>query len=352
MSATATTIFKIKAIEDFIAPSTGSNGGQNPILLSFREGQPFYALSSDHRNGLYFVSTQFATPFARTAVSGLVPMDKFIQVDLMSRDAVRFAEVMVMRQMSENPMQPLQPLQPMQASQMGHGDEFRIKVFRESCAHIVISLMRISGHARHDSGCSIDQSSHATAASNSSSVAINGSGSNHMLTAAKATRSHQYSHMRSRSHSDAAIVAAAAAAADGTAVQPSMGGAYHTLHGNGHGHGRLLGSSQSYSHLRPSAQSGHPLHPPAHAQMSVAPSAPTATVPAGSADRTFEQRASEPASTMKKLSNASFATLDSSLKDRRISSSQSSSTGKAPPVSHAHRPSAFIYRKVSHAHGE
>ncbi|OAJ39711.1 hypothetical protein BDEG_23540 [Batrachochytrium dendrobatidis JEL423] len=78
MPALASTIFKIKAIADYISPS--------PHLLSFRKGQPFYALSADSERGVYFVSTQYATPFARTAVSGMVPIRYFQEVDLMSRD--------------------------------------------------------------------------------------------------------------------------------------------------------------------------------------------------------------------------------------------------------------------------
>jgi hypothetical protein len=81
MPAVASTIFKIRAHSDFIAPPDAS-----PDLLSFRKGQPFYALSADYEKGIYFVSTQFAVPFARTAVSGLVPMEYFEKVDLMSRD--------------------------------------------------------------------------------------------------------------------------------------------------------------------------------------------------------------------------------------------------------------------------
>lgn len=55
MPAVASTIFKIRAHSDFIAkPDT------NPDVLSFRKGQPFYALSADYEKGFYFVSTQFA----------------------------------------------------------------------------------------------------------------------------------------------------------------------------------------------------------------------------------------------------------------------------------------------------
>ncbi|KAH6567583.1 hypothetical protein BASA50_011210 [Batrachochytrium salamandrivorans] len=78
MPALASTIFKIKAISDYISPS--------PHLLSFRKGQPFYALSADSERGIYFVSTQYATPFARAAVSGMVPIRYFQEVDLMSKD--------------------------------------------------------------------------------------------------------------------------------------------------------------------------------------------------------------------------------------------------------------------------
>lgn len=78
MSAIASTIFKIKAVTDFMSP--------DPSILSFRNGQPFYALAADHDKGVYHVSTQYATPFARNAVYGLVPIKYFVQVDLMSKE--------------------------------------------------------------------------------------------------------------------------------------------------------------------------------------------------------------------------------------------------------------------------
>ncbi|KAJ3302875.1 hypothetical protein HDV03_004505 [Kappamyces sp. JEL0829] len=81
MPAIASTIFKIRAHSDFIAPADAS-----PDVLSFRKGQPFYALNADYDKGTYFVSTQFAVPFSRTAVSGLVPMEYFDKVDLLSKD--------------------------------------------------------------------------------------------------------------------------------------------------------------------------------------------------------------------------------------------------------------------------
>ncbi|KAJ3256467.1 hypothetical protein HK103_005465 [Boothiomyces macroporosus] len=80
MPAIASTIFKIRADSDFIASA------DQPELLSFRKGQPFYALAADFEKGLYFVSTQFAVPFSRTAVSGMVPMEHFSKVDLHSKD--------------------------------------------------------------------------------------------------------------------------------------------------------------------------------------------------------------------------------------------------------------------------
>lgn len=81
MPAVASTIFKIRAHTDFIAPS---DAGAN--VLSFRKGQPFYALNADYERGTYFVSTQFAVPFSRSSVSGLVPMEYFEKVDLLSKD--------------------------------------------------------------------------------------------------------------------------------------------------------------------------------------------------------------------------------------------------------------------------
>jgi Variant SH3 domain len=74
----ASQIFKIRAHSDYIS--------HDPSLLSFRAGQPFYALSKDLTSGTYFVSTQFAVPFSRSAVSGLVPIDCFDTVNLLARD--------------------------------------------------------------------------------------------------------------------------------------------------------------------------------------------------------------------------------------------------------------------------
>lgn len=75
MPAVALKIFKIRAHSDFISKSDACQD-----ILSFRKGQPFYALSVDYEKGFYFVSTQFAVPFSRTAVSGLVPIVYFDKV--------------------------------------------------------------------------------------------------------------------------------------------------------------------------------------------------------------------------------------------------------------------------------
>jgi hypothetical protein len=80
MSAIASTIFKIRAHSDFVPETNDEN------ILSFRKGQPFYALSTNIEKGYYFVSTQFAVPFSRTAVCGMVPMSYFEKVDLFSKD--------------------------------------------------------------------------------------------------------------------------------------------------------------------------------------------------------------------------------------------------------------------------
>ncbi|KAJ3160742.1 hypothetical protein HK101_000878, partial [Irineochytrium annulatum] len=67
------TIFKIKATEGYIASNTDH--------ISFRKGQLFYEDTE-----CYFVSTQYATPFARTAVCGLVPEKYFETVSLNGKD--------------------------------------------------------------------------------------------------------------------------------------------------------------------------------------------------------------------------------------------------------------------------
>ena len=75
MPAVSSTIFKIRANSDFISKTSESEH-----ILSFRKGQPFYALSADYEKGFYFVSTQYAVPFSRTAISGLVPIKYFDKV--------------------------------------------------------------------------------------------------------------------------------------------------------------------------------------------------------------------------------------------------------------------------------
>ncbi|KAJ3110509.1 hypothetical protein HDU96_006513 [Phlyctochytrium bullatum] len=71
-------IFKIHAFEGYIATS--------PDHVSFRKGQYFYALSYNEETECYFVSTQYATPFARTAVCGFVPERFFETVSLNGKD--------------------------------------------------------------------------------------------------------------------------------------------------------------------------------------------------------------------------------------------------------------------------
>lgn len=74
MSAVATSIFKVRAWCDFLANTTQQ--------VSFRKGQAFYVLSSNPDSKMYFVSTQYSTPFSRTAVCGLVPISCFEVEDL------------------------------------------------------------------------------------------------------------------------------------------------------------------------------------------------------------------------------------------------------------------------------
>lgn len=81
MPSSATTIFKIQATQDFLS--------ETESLLSFRKGQPFYALAVDYEKQIYFVSTQFSVPFSPRAVSGIVPMEYFQRVDLRKPAAVK-----------------------------------------------------------------------------------------------------------------------------------------------------------------------------------------------------------------------------------------------------------------------
>ena len=141
MSAVASTIFKIRAHSDYVTPGT-------PVL-SFRKGQPFYALSADHEKGFYFVSTQFAVPFSRNAVTGLVPMDKFDRVDLFSKEVtVRRkpdnSKSNVEQQMAENgmkkrnaPMTAITQITVLSITESEQGKQYYFKVSRGAETSVV-----------------------------------------------------------------------------------------------------------------------------------------------------------------------------------------------------------------------
>ncbi|RKP02906.1 hypothetical protein CXG81DRAFT_24505 [Caulochytrium protostelioides] len=78
MPAVTGKITKIRSHADYLA--------KTPQDVSFRTGQAFYVLAADNERQTYFVSTQYATPFSRTAVCGWVPQGHFYQVDLLSRE--------------------------------------------------------------------------------------------------------------------------------------------------------------------------------------------------------------------------------------------------------------------------
>jgi hypothetical protein len=142
MPSVASSIFKIRAVADFISP--------NPELLSFRKGQPFYALAVDHDRGIYHVSTQFAVPFSRTAVSGMVPESYFEQVDLMAKDPpkepIKAASVAPVRRDCNLPstrdfqelvVQPLVFVQVLGSRVIANALTFRIQVTRSQTSHVV-----------------------------------------------------------------------------------------------------------------------------------------------------------------------------------------------------------------------
>jgi hypothetical protein len=130
MSAVASTIFKIRAHSDYISKESN--------VLSFRKGQPFYALSTDHENGFYFVSTQFAVPFSRNAVNGLVPISYFDKVDLLSKEPKH----------THKRQQPPAP----QAQKNSHsrptiildGKEMPVPIRKQSLTHVQPALTRIT----------------------------------------------------------------------------------------------------------------------------------------------------------------------------------------------------------------
>ncbi|KAJ3389178.1 hypothetical protein HDU84_009085 [Entophlyctis sp. JEL0112] len=95
-------IFKIKSTEAYLAPP------DHPNHLSFRKGQA--ALNHNDTLKCFFVSTEYATPFSRTAVNGFVPDRYFEVVELntgknkvnnASKNAVPAAKVLTQSSSSE-----------------------------------------------------------------------------------------------------------------------------------------------------------------------------------------------------------------------------------------------------------
>ncbi|KAJ3393752.1 hypothetical protein HDU84_001159 [Entophlyctis sp. JEL0112] len=80
-------IFKIKAV-------SGHKPDGDPVLVAqgfipFKKGQAFYVLSHYPQLDAYFVSNQYAVPFGRNALCGLVPTPLFSVVDLYSADSTK-----------------------------------------------------------------------------------------------------------------------------------------------------------------------------------------------------------------------------------------------------------------------
>ncbi|KAJ3212218.1 hypothetical protein HDU82_003189 [Entophlyctis luteolus] len=80
-------IFKIKAV-------SSHKPDADPVLVAqgfipFKKGQAFYVLSHYPQLDAYFVSNQYAVPFGRNALCGLVPTPLFNVVDLYSADSTK-----------------------------------------------------------------------------------------------------------------------------------------------------------------------------------------------------------------------------------------------------------------------
>ncbi|KAJ3025407.1 UNVERIFIED_CONTAM: hypothetical protein HDU68_007192 [Siphonaria sp. JEL0065] len=80
-------IFKIKAL-------SGHRPDADPLLVAqgfipFKKDQAFYVLAHYPQLDAYFVSNQYAVPFGRTALCGLVPAPLFAHVDLYSADSTK-----------------------------------------------------------------------------------------------------------------------------------------------------------------------------------------------------------------------------------------------------------------------
>ncbi|KAJ3287059.1 hypothetical protein HK104_008772 [Borealophlyctis nickersoniae] len=91
MPAVASTVFYVRAIKDLQPPPAGGikrTIDGRPLVLPFSRGQGFFVLSVLPEAGAFFVSTEFSTPFSRTAASGLVPVDYFEVVDYATGDVL------------------------------------------------------------------------------------------------------------------------------------------------------------------------------------------------------------------------------------------------------------------------
>lgn len=141
--AESDTIFKIRALTDYVTI--------DPRFLSFRRGQPFYALAVISELDAYFVSTQYAMPFASNAVTGLVPACCFKRVKLHSKDPevssnklvapLSFKPTSTRSASRKNAMlvlnQSVTLVHVLKAVELNGFDAFQIRVHRGLVSHIV-----------------------------------------------------------------------------------------------------------------------------------------------------------------------------------------------------------------------
>lgn len=155
----ASTIFKVEATKEFIS----SDGA----LLSFRKGQLFFVLSINHEKETFFVSTQYAVPFARSSVNGEVPSAYFSRFEDYSSDEDSSSDPTLKRDASSGlalqrdpssgsakptsfwaarrPMsavaavnEPVSFVYATYAGMLSNLDTYAVEVYRESSVHTVI----------------------------------------------------------------------------------------------------------------------------------------------------------------------------------------------------------------------
>lgn len=74
----------------------------NGDYLSFWKGQEFYSLGVDKLRKYYFVTTEYRTPFSKTAVCGHVPIFYFVEIPLGNCWNIKYISVLMSKSVKKN----------------------------------------------------------------------------------------------------------------------------------------------------------------------------------------------------------------------------------------------------------